>query len=333
MVFERHGWSFSRFLKDIGVPADIMDSPDNQITDIQLFDIIHNAVLITGDEFFGLHAGEVFSGLPNILGYLLLNCSTLGEAVQNYCEYQQVYDQSSVITLHVEERLLKIRIEMVNPQYDGDRHLVDLRMAGTLKYYEVLTGKSRSLKEACFRYPKPGDISEYKRVFNCPLRFSHSFNQIVFNEKEMDTPILQPNKDLKVVFEQYTRNVLKQNVKSLSISQKVKNTLAETMNGEVPDIAAISKSLGMGTRNLQLKLKEEGTTFSKLLDEIRKELALEYIKDKEITLAEISYILGFSELSVFHRCFKRWTNSTPGYYRKLSPIYQPDCMAGHPSLD
>ncbi|KIX11773.1 AraC family transcriptional regulator ligand-binding domain-containing protein [Dethiosulfatarculus sandiegensis] len=79
---------------------------------------------------------------------------------------------------------------MTNPQYDLNRYLLDLRMAGILKYCKVLTGQPVFLKEACFKYYKPHDISEYERVFNYPLRFNHLRNQLVFNQKETGTPVL-----------------------------------------------------------------------------------------------------------------------------------------------
>ena len=85
----------------------------------------------------------------------------------------------------------------------------------------------------------------------------------------------------------------------------------------IPNLDTVAKKLALSTRNLQNKLKEEGTTFRTLLDDIRRDTAIHYLSnDGDASIAEISYLLGFSEPSVFHRTFKRWTNHSPGEYRK-----------------
>jgi AraC-like DNA-binding protein len=322
MAFEKHGFNFRDLLSSIGIESDIMDSPDNSITDGQLFDILQKAASITGNDFFGLHAGEIFSGLSNILGYLLLNCANLKEAVEKYCCYQKVYDESNRIGLTFQDDFIIVRLTMADERHNLDRHVVDLRLAGTYKYCRVLTGKVQPLEEVRFQYKKPSDITEYLRVFKCPLRFGCNENSLVFKRRVLETPILQPNKDLRILFESYTRSVMDKQSADESYSRKVKTAILDHINGEVPNIGKISKVLNIGTRTLQLKLRDEGTTFSVLLDEIRKDLALEYLKNEENTIAEISYILGFSEPSVFHRCFKRWTNSTPNSYRSIAVAYQ-----------
>lgn len=322
MAFEDLGLDFSDFLSSVGLSPDIMESPDNKITDVQLVNIMHNAVLVTGDKFFGLHAGEIFGGLSNILGYLLLNCAFLQEAIEKYCRYQKVYDESNRIKLLAEKDLVMVNLTMSNKDHDLDRQVIDFRLAGTYKYCKVLTGKVQPLKEVHFRHKKPDDITEYQRVFSCPLQFNSNKNSLVFEKKVLKTPILQPNKDLRILFEQFTCNVIEKQLTDESYSQKVKQAILDQINGDVPSIDLVSKNLKIGTRTLQLRLRDEGTTFSELLDEIRKDLAMEYLKDQKITIAEVSYILGFSEPSVFHRCFKRWTNSTPSSYRTLAAAYQ-----------
>ena len=74
----------------------------------------------------------------------------------------------------------------------------------------------------------------------------------------------------------------------------------------------------MGARTLQRKLAGEGSSFSKLLDEVRKELAERYIEDQTRTISEVSFLLGFSESSAFSRAFRRWTGEAPSRYRSRS---------------
>ena len=80
----------------------------------------------------------------------------------------------------------------------------------------------------------------------------------------------------------------------------------------------MAKDLGMSKRVLQNKLKEEGVTFSELANSVRQELAKSYLAEKRYTIDDITYLVGFSEPSVFRRAFKRWTGMTASQYRSSS---------------
>ena len=82
----------------------------------------------------------------------------------------------------------------------------------------------------------------------------------------------------------------------------------------------IAASLNMSVRSLQRRLKEVGTTFRKLLDTIREDLATTYVQDPEIELAEVAFLLGFSDQSAFSRAFRRWKDKSPREVRKTSQM-------------
>ena len=88
------------------------------------------------------------------------------------------------------------------------------------------------------------------------------------------------------------------------------------MQGNKPVISLIAKDLAVSVRDLQNKLREEKTSFQKLLDKTRKEKALFYLKNKEMPLVDVAFILGFSEQSSFSHTFKRLTGMTPLQYRQ-----------------
>jgi AraC-like DNA-binding protein len=90
------------------------------------------------------------------------------------------------------------------------------------------------------------------------------------------------------------------------------------VRGEKNSIEIIASSLGMSPRNLQFKLKEEKTTYQNLLGAVRKEIALSYLREKEATICDIAFLLGFSEQSAFNHAFKRWTGFTPREYLRKS---------------
>jgi AraC-like DNA-binding protein len=105
------------------------------------------------------------------------------------------------------------------------------------------------------------------------------------------------------------------NLNSSDIVSRVKRAIVHDLPSGTPNEADIAKRAFVSSRTLQRKLADEGTSFRALLLEVRRELAEKYILDNSMPLAEISYMLGFSDTSSFSRAFKRWTGDPPNAYR------------------
>lgn len=321
VILEKNGISVREFLSSEGIDPRITQSPDSRLALGALHILTEKAARMTGDEHIGLHAGEVFAGFSNILGYILMNCATVGEAIEKYCAYQKITDEGRSIKLQIKDSHAIIEVVVMEEALAKERHLIDHMLSGLLTYFKRLTKREIStpnLIEVRFAYKAPDDISEYRRIFPCKLIFGSPMSALVFNSATLDTPIPQPNKDLLTVFERYAVELLAKLTEADSYTNKVNRMIIKLLRGETPTIEEVARELAMSVRNLQLKLKEQGTTYSAILDDVRRDLAMRYLKDREVPIAEISYLLGFSEPSAFHRCFKKWTNSTPAKFRVMN---------------
>jgi AraC-like DNA-binding protein len=92
-------------------------------------------------------------------------------------------------------------------------------------------------------------------------------------------------------------------------------TLIEKLPAGTPSEGDIARALNLSVRSLQRRLGDEHTTFKQLLDDTRRELALQYIRDPSVTITEMTYLLGYAEPANFSRAFKRWTGSSPSAVR------------------
>jgi AraC-like DNA-binding protein len=99
----------------------------------------------------------------------------------------------------------------------------------------------------------------------------------------------------------------------------VRRAIGETMRHGEPTLGQVAARLALGARTLQRRLKQENLAFKGLIDDTRRQFALRYLRDPANTLSEVSYLLGFSEVSAFNRAFRRWTGSTPSEYRRGLP--------------
>jgi AraC-like DNA-binding protein len=317
-LLQKGGINVDEFLSQEGINPLIIQSPDSRLPLRTVHLLTEKATRVLDDENIGLHEGEVIAGFSSILGYILMNCSTIGEVIEKYCAYEKIGDEGKCTKLQINNSRAVIEVIIVDDNFTKERHLIDHYLVGFLTYFKLLVKKKADLNnllEIHFVYPALNDISEYRRLFPCKLVFNSSMNALIFNRSVLDIPVPQTNKDLLSLFEGYATEILAKLTQVDSFSNRVSRLIIQQMRGETPTIEEVASKLLMSVRNLQIKLKEEGTTYHTIMDNLRRNLALQYLKDKNVPIAEISYLLGFSEPSAFHRCFKKWTNSTPANFR------------------
>jgi AraC-like DNA-binding protein len=100
-----------------------------------------------------------------------------------------------------------------------------------------------------------------------------------------------------------------------SLTDQVRSIIANEFRGGDPSLEHVADQLGLTPRTLQRKLQELNTSHNELVDQMRCQLAMRYLREHNMAICEVAYLLGFSESSSFHRAFKRWTGVTPKEFR------------------
>jgi len=162
-----------------------------------------------------------------------------------------------------------------------------------------MTGLQISAREIRFAYAKPADTSEHERVF-APSRLSFGANQtaMVLDAGLLDTPVLNASPGLFAIFEKHADDLLAR-LKTPTLSSRVRGEMVRLIKGEEPTLTAVADRLNLGVRTLQLHLKDENTTYQQLMDDVRKTLAKQHLRDPYLSTNDIAYLLGFAEPSVF----------------------------------
>jgi AraC-like DNA-binding protein len=170
-------------------------------------------------------------------------------------------------------------------------------------------------REVHFTHPVATNAAEYDRFFGCPVILGHAWNELVLVRVAFDAPEPLADADLRAVFEQHGEELLARLPTAETIASKVRKlTIASLGEGDV-GMESMAKKLHMSVATLRRRLKEEGTTHSQILDDLRFELAKGYLRRQDLAVSEIAYNLGFSHVNAFHKAFKRWTGSAPVEYR------------------
>jgi AraC-like DNA-binding protein len=316
-LLEKNDIDIEMFLVSEGIDPKQRRSPDSRISLTQMHHITNKAAVLMGDSHLGLHQGEVYSGLPSILCYVMMNCHDLAEALEKCRTYQRITDETKRLDIIYEGDTAVLCATIVNDAFDTDTHLSDAMLCGLFMFFKFLTGKKISLKEIRFRHAALKEISEYTRIFQCPVKFDSQTNAIVMDKKVLNTRLLHPNHELLALFEKQAAEVLRRQLSTESYSGRISHMMIQFFReAHSPSLETIAKRMATSVRKLQMKLKEESTTYRELLNTTRKNLAMEYLKDTDVSICEISYLLGFSEPSTFHRFFKKLTGHTPLKYRE-----------------
>jgi AraC-like DNA-binding protein len=310
------------FLQSIGVDPAIVESPDNRIPVETYLFIQDSAAEFTHDVNFGLHMGEYAeAGSWSILGYLMMNCRNLGEAMEKAGRYSRII--GNLIESTPELHFNKLKMVFNTPPHAPkmSRHCFESTFSSLLRMTRSLTGVHLCPWEVTFIYPKPDSLGEYTRVFGCPVYFGQRENSMTVNLAVGKTPILMANDELKAYFEKYARDFIATLDHQKECTNAVTHIILSHMDDETLTINKVAREMSISVRGLQKRLSAEGVLFSDLLQEIREKLAKQYLKE-DYTVEQITYMLGFSEPSVFRKAFKKWSGVTPGEFReKKIPLY------------
>jgi AraC-like DNA-binding protein len=101
-----------------------------------------------------------------------------------------------------------------------------------------------------------------------------------------------------------------------SLTERIRRLLRRSLAQELPSLDAVGHALSMTPQTLRRRLRDEGQGYQAIKDDLRRDVAIEYLNQPELTLLDIANRLGFSEASTFHRAFKGWTGVSPGAYRQ-----------------
>jgi AraC-like DNA-binding protein len=165
-----------------------------------------------------------------------------------------------------------------------------------------------------FTHAEPSYRAEYDRIFGVPLFFDSHMNALLMDEAMLKMKLPRTNPYLSEILSARAEELIKSLQSSKTTRGRVENLLIPILHTGEASIDTVASKLGLSRQTLFRKLKAEGVSFEKVLDELRHNLALHYLNGKKASVNETAYLVGFSEPAAFSRAFKRWTGSSPRMY-------------------
>jgi AraC-like DNA-binding protein len=162
-----------------------------------------------------------------------------------------------------------------------------------------------------FPHAPLGPLEEYRRVLQCDVQFESARSGVVVDDALLDAPRAGSDPRLANLLQAHADILLARVPAEATFAQQVRGAVATELREGEPDIAKVARRLATSARSLQRRLQEEGASFRAMVDATRLELADVYLGEKHLSIADIAYLLGYSEPPAFIRAYKRWTGRTP----------------------
>lgn len=280
------------------------------------WDLLEQIQAIQQQPALGLRIGRyVRPHHSGVLGYLIMYCHTLGEALMQFQRYQRLLHNFSEVNLEVKGGGLTMSwgIEQGLSTQLSD----EVFLSGLVTFVREITGQ----QDICplsidFAHPVNYDHSAYETLMGCPINFDCERVAIEIPMAALALPINSHDPHLLSLVERQAQAFMGQTQQTDPFLELVQQTLVEQLSQGALSLSLVAKQLNVSTRTLHRRMEDRGLNFKQFLQDTRKRLATVYLDDETLSLNEISFLLGYSEQSAFTRAFKQWFGTTPKRYQR-----------------
>ncbi|MBB5223430.1 AraC-like DNA-binding protein [Amaricoccus macauensis] len=299
-----------------GLSLSVIAEGEEQIAARRFARFIEGAARATGEEFYGLDLGLGYDlRASGLVAYMSIACATVRDGLQNACRFGAISDTSADYDLIVSESEAFFRIETHSPQMRISRHATEFKVAIAVKACQTWVGPALRPQKVRLAVPR-GEAGGAACRFGCPAHYGAEATGLVFSLEQLD---LAPNSsdpyllDLleRVAADCYARRGPWRG----GTRSRVERMVLDALPKGVPTARQMAEAIGVSERTLARKLSAEGTSFSQVLDEIRRYMAMSYLDDPAFSLAQIAFLLGYADQSAFSNAFRRWTGQSPSRFR------------------
>lgn len=250
-----------------------------------------------------------------LVGYAMYYSHDLLEAFQRLSRYVRIISEAVQFDVAKDGEQTTMSFN-AHPSLLALRHPVEAQITAVLTIGREITQSDLVPLEIQLPFLCPGDSNEYREMLRCPVHFSRPDAAMIFATSQMRLPIKGSDPTLSAYLEQLADSTLKSlGSPNEDFVDKVRRLLWSQLPGGRPDLWRTASKLGISARTLQRRLRENGTSYSALLEKLRRELAGHLLADRKLAVSEVAFLLGYSEPSAFQRAFRRWRSVSPRQFK------------------
>lgn len=304
-----------------GLAPAILDDTSEQVSAARFARFIDEAARVAGEDFFGLDLGLGYDlRASGVAAYMCIACATARESLRNACRYGTISDTSAEYALTEAGDAAFFRIETRSPQIRLSRHATEFKVALIVSACLTWVGPELRPREARFAFVR-SNPREAERRLGCPARYGAEATGLAFGSDQLELAPHSSDPYLLDLLERVAAACLaKRGPVRDTTRARVERLLIDALARGAPTARQVAAALGISERTLARRLVADGTSFGQVLDEIRRDMALDYLEDQAISLAQIAFLLGYADQSAFSNAFRRWVGRSPSRFRAETAV-------------
>ena len=310
---ERYHGDVDRIFGHAGISPEMAGSPTLVLGLNSFCRLFEESARLTHNDNFGLWFGNKFEPRDlGLWGYAAVSAPTLGVALRTLVELFPLHQQSSSMRLMTDAQgLLRLEYRIEAGEILDRRQDAELTLGQLANLIRECLGTHWAPEEVHFEHPKPEGWREHERAFSAPCFFSQPTNALIFKPQCLSANM--PARDLRLMaaMRQCLLQLSERKDVRASVTDQVRAAVRARLPEGFPALDAIATELRLPMNVIQRELHYDGVSFSGLVETTRRDLALSYLRQRQLTFSEIAFLLGYSELSAFSRAVRRWTGASP----------------------
>jgi AraC-like DNA-binding protein len=297
-------------------PAELGD-PETRLPHRAVMTLLQELVSAKNDAAIGLRAGcGLEQGDFDVLEYAARSCADLRGAIRCQSRYMSVLNEAAQVELREEgdRAIWEFRIiDGVQQVPAANDFVVACGITFSRMYADNLPEQPR---EVHLMHPEATDPAGYARVFGPNVKLGRPHNACVFDRRLLSLPMRRADASVSMEFEAQARALAERLRDEQGLAARVGEIVFSRLRSGQSSMASVAGVLAVSVATLRRRLADEGTTHSEILDGVRRDLAMLYLRDSHIPIREIAFLLGYAQSNAFHNAFKRWTAGVaPADYR------------------
>jgi AraC-like DNA-binding protein len=306
------GIQLEPLLAKAGLTADQIDDPKARLKVQCQIKFLELCAAASRDDMLGFHVARDFELREiGLLYYVLSSSEILADALRNAGRYSRIVNEG--ISLKIGEgRDTAIAFSYVGIKRQTDRHQLEFWITSLIRICRQLTNRRLVPSRIRVIHNRAKTPVEFRSFLGSEVEFGSNADEVVFSKAATSLPIVSADPHLNELLIQYSEDaLLHRKLDRTTLRSSVENAIALLLPHGRARAAEIARRLGMSSRTLARRLASEGLTFSEILDEQKVDLAKSYLRDRDLPVSQIAWLLGYREVSAFTHAFRRWTGTTP----------------------
>jgi len=275
-----------------------------------------------GDESGGVMPDvQTPVGTTRLIALSMINSSTLVAALRRgiefnaVCRVRQGAEVQNQLLVDDEDKVATLTY-LCSDDPPDTQHSVLCNLAMWMRFAGWLIGQHIDVISATCAGPQPKFTAGIRHFFPCPVTYEEPVNSVTFSSRHLDAELVRDEDDLHEFLKLAPYYmVIEPHEATRSITHRIREILGDDFREEMPSFEELTGLLNMSARTLRRRLEKEGTSYQRIKDNARRDVAITMLSRDGMTVSEVAEMVGFSDPSAFHRSFKKWTGQSPGSYR------------------